>query len=146
MNSSKPCVFCEYSKHHPVTSPTPLSSWVPMRKSQRQSQISGVLWQYQRPRPIFPRAGEHFSIQQWMEEFRSLLISQNGGKTFNPGHQRYLDTEIPQVPWPHQLASHLLEFLARSVRRSTTEDSAEFTDQRLILDMSIGNVYMYIDR
>ena len=129
VNSSKPCVSCEYSKHHPVTSPTPLSRWVPMRKSQRQSQISGLLWQYQRPRPIFHNfpPGWRWAFQHpTMEEFRSLLISpsQKCWKNASTLGTAYLDTEIPQVPRPHQLASHPLEFLARlarSVRRSITE-------------------------
>ena len=90
VNSSKPCVSCEYSKHHPVTSPTPLSRWVPMRKSQRQSQISGLLWQYQRPRPIFHNfppgwrwAFQHPNIWRNSEAcwFRP---PKNAGKTLQP--------------------------------------------------------------
>ena len=106
VNSSKPCVSCEYSKHHPVTSPTPLSRWVPMRKSQRQSQISGVLWQYQRPRPIFHNfpPGWRWAFQHpTMEEFRSLLISPSQKCWKNPSTlgtaeiPRHGDTSGPQA-------------------------------------------------
>jgi len=69
-------------------------------------------------------------------------------KRFNPGHRipRHGDTSGPQATPTGKPPVGIPGATGAISSPEHNRNSAEFTDQRLILDMSIGNFYMYIDR